>query len=251
MALESTIVSHGMPYPQNLELARKVESILQSKVSCQNVVVTLSFLFAFNFLKLFFIIKTYEICDKGVVPATIAVLDGICRVGLSSAQLEDLAKAGEEGRAKKCSTRDLPCLLATQREFNADVGHQWGATTVASTMKLAHAAGIATFVTGGIGGVHRGGHDSLDISADLTELSRTPVIVVSAGIKSILDIQRTLEVLETNSVPTVGWRTDEFPAFFSPHSGVSSPMKMDTAAQVASAYLAARALDLPQGYVMS
>jgi pseudouridine-5'-phosphate glycosidase len=114
-----------------------------------------------------------------------------------------LAKAGGEGRAKKCSTRDLPILLATQADeyTTADEhggGHLWGATTVASTMKLAHAAGIRTFVTGGIGGVHRNGHNSLDVSADLTELSRTPVVVVSAGIKSILDIERTLEVLETN-----------------------------------------------------
>jgi pseudouridine-5'-phosphate glycosidase len=169
---------------------------------------------------------------------------------LTKDDLEDLAKAGEEGRAKKCSTRDIPILLATHNRIPPKGGADaWGATTVASTMKLAHAAGIATFVTGGIGGVHRNGEISMDVSADLTELSRTPVVVVSAGIKSILDIGRTLEVLETNSVPTIGWKTDEFPAFFSSHSGVASPVRMDQAEQVASAYWAGQALNLPQGCV--
>jgi pseudouridine-5'-phosphate glycosidase len=187
-----------------------------------------------------------------VVPATIAIKNGICRIGLSSEELEDLAKAGEEGRAKKCSTRDLPLIMATRHQTqDPAMGDLWGATTVASTMKLAHAAGISTFVTGGCGGVHRNGHVSMDVSADLTELSRTPVVVVSAGIKSILDIERTLEVLETNSVPTIAWQTDEFPAFFSTKSGVASPARMDSADQVASAYWAARALDLPQGMMVA
>lgn len=189
--------------------------------------------------------------SKGVTPATIAIKDGICHVGLLGEELEDLAKAGKEGRAKKCSTRDLPILLASSQSARSCAGHQWGATTVASTMRLAHLAGISTFVTGGIGGVHRNGEISMDVSADLTELGQTPVVVVSAGIKSILDIGRTLEVLETNSVPTVGWKTDEFPAFFSPYSGVSCPARVDNAETVAQAYWAARALRLPQGMLVA
>ena len=129
--------------------------------------------------------------------------------------------------------------------------HQWGATTVASTMRLAHLAGISTFVTGGIGGVHRDGQVTMDVSADLTELGQTPVVVVSAGIKSILDIARTLEVLETNSVPTMGWQTDEFPAFFSPHSGVQCPARVDSAEVVAQAFWASRALKLSQGMLVA
>jgi len=214
-ALESTIVAHGMPYPENLELAREVEQILET---------------------------------KGVVPATIAVLDGVCRVGLSQDELKDLAKAGEEGRAQKCSTRDLPMIMANAS--SSQEKPMWGATTVASTMKLAHLAGISTFVTGGIGGVHRNGENSLDISSDLTELGRTPVVVVSAGIKSILDIQRTIEVLETNCVPTYGWQTDEFPAFFSPSSGIPTPARADTSKEIADAYWFARHLDLPQGMLV-
>jgi pseudouridine-5'-phosphate glycosidase len=126
-----------------------------------------------------------------------------------------------------------------------------GAATVASTMRLAHLAGISTFVTGGIGGVHRNGETTMDVSADLTELGRTPVVVVCAGIKSILDVPRTMEVLETLSVPTVGWQTDEFPAFFSPHSGVPCPARVDTADDVAAAYWAARALGLPSGMLVA
>lgn len=217
VALESTIVAHGMPFPENLELAREVENILRS---------------------------------KGVTPATIAVRDGICRIGLDWDELEDLARAGEEGRAKKCSTRDLPMILAMPK-VSSSRGHQWGATTVASTMRLAHLANISTFVTGGIGGVHRNGEMSMDISADLTELGQTPVVVISAGIKSILDISRTLEVLETNSVPAMGWQTNEFPAFFSPHSGVDCPVRVDDAETVARAYWAARALRLSQGMLVA
>ena len=170
VALESTIVAHGMPYPQNLELAKDVSQILRS---------------------------------KGVVPATIAIKDGVFKAGLHPDEMINLAKAGEEGRAVKCSTRDLPLVASKyyRNKHNATIQNrngfseenvQWGATTVAATMRLAHSAGIATFVTGGTGGVHRGGELSLDISTDLIELSRTPVVVVSAGVKSILDIRRTL-----------------------------------------------------------
>lgn len=219
VALESTIVAHGMPFPQNLELAQEVESIL---------------------------------LDKGVTPATIAVKDGIFQVGLSSEDLSDLAKAGSEGRASKCSTRELSLLLGkSSLGVKKGEGHQWGATTVASTMALAHRVGIATFVTGGIGGVHRNGHISMDISADLTELSRTGVVVVCAGIKSILDIGRTLEVLETLGVPTVSYGTTEFPAFFSPHSGVHSPSQMDDCREIAEAYWAARDLEMPHGMLVA
>jgi pseudouridine-5'-phosphate glycosidase len=228
VALESTIVAHGMPYPQNLELALEVESILR---------------------------------EHDVVPATIAIRNGICRVGLKPKELEDLARAGEQGRADKCSTRDIPLFLARhrarttlkqQQQHDPEQQHVlWGATTVAATMKLAHLAGISAFVTGGTGGVHRGGEDSLDISADLTELAQTPVVVVSAGVKSILDIQRTLEVLETNSIPTMGWQTDEFPAFFSPSSGVPCPVRVDSADFVADAYWAARELNMSQGMLVA
>jgi pseudouridine-5'-phosphate glycosidase len=231
VALESTIVAHGMPFPQNLQLALEVEDIL---------------------------------LGMGVVPATIAVKDGICQVGLTTSELEDLARAGQEGRAQKCSTRDLPIIIAKATATTASSStiqsfprqqqqqhYQWGATTVASTMRIAHLAGISTFVTGGIGGVHKNGETSMDISADLTELGQTPVVVVSAGIKSILDIQRTMEVLETNSVPTMGWRTDEFPAFFSPKSGVACPARVDDAESVAAAYWVARHLRLPQGMLVA
>ncbi|EED95755.1 predicted protein, partial [Thalassiosira pseudonana CCMP1335] len=205
VALESTIVAHGMPYPQNLELAKDVSQILRS---------------------------------KGVVPATIAIKDGVFKAGLHPDEMINLAKAGEEGRAVKCSTRDLPLNV------------QWGATTVAATMRLAHSAGIATFVTGGTGGVHRGGELSLDISTDLIELSRTPVVVVSAGVKSILDIRRTLEVLETFGVPTGTWQSDEFPSFFSPTSGVQSPARFEDAMDVACAYLAGRDLGMTNGMLV-
>jgi len=216
VALESTIIADGMPYPQNIELAEDVENILRS---------------------------------KGVTPATVAILDGVCRVGLEMEEINDLAKAGGEGRTTKCTTRDIPVALATQSTGNGS--HQWGATTVASTMTLAHMAGISTFVTGGIGGVHRNGHVSLDISADLTELSRTPVVVVSAGIKSILDIGRTLEVLETLGVPTVAYGADEFPAFFSPTSGIKAPVRMDDSTTIAKAYWASRELNLSHGMLVA
>jgi len=216
VALESTIVAHGMPYPQNLELATEVSRILR---------------------------------ERGVIPATIAVKDGIFRAGLHPDELENLAKAGEENRAIKCSTRDLPLMASNITRSEETV--QWGATTVAATMRLAHAANINTFVTGGTGGVHRGGELSLDISTDLIELSRTPVIVVSAGVKSILDVKRTLEVLETFGVPVAAWQSDEFPAFFSPESGVKAPSRFNDAMSVARAYISGRELGMESGMLVA
>jgi len=221
VALESTIVAHGMPYPQNIELAKEVSHILR---------------------------------ERGVIPATIAVKDGIFRAGLHPDELENLAKAGEENRAIKCSTRDLPLMasnITTTAQQRSEETVQWGATTVAATMRLAHAANINTFVTGGTGGVHRGGELSLDISTDLIELSRTPVIVVSAGVKSILDVKRTLEVLETFGVPVAAWQSDEFPAFFSPESGVKAPSRFNDAMSVARAYITGRELGMDSGMLVA
>ena len=220
VALESTILSHGMPYPENVQLAEALADILR---------------------------------QRGVEPATIALRNGKCHVGLSIDDIRDLSQAKPEHRVVKCSSREIPLFLAKHGKTQQGDGGkpQWGATTVASTMRLAHLAGISTFVTGGIGGVHRDGENSLDISADLTELGRTPVIVVSAGIKSILDISRTLEVLETNSVPVVSYQTDEFPAFFSPHSGVASPASVENPETIASAFVAAQELGLPSGMLVT
>ncbi len=188
VALESTIIAHGMPYPQNLAMARAVEGIVRA---------------------------------GGAVPATIAIIDGRLKVGLGAAQLDLLARG--DGVAKT-STRDIPYLVATRAH---------GATTVASTMRIAALAGIPVFATGGIGGVHRGAEASFDISADLTELARTDVAVVSAGVKSILDIGATLERLETLAVPVVVYRADEFPAFYSRNSGHKAPLRLDTAEEIA------------------
>lgn len=206
VALESTIISHGMPYPDNVAMAREVEGIVRA---------------------------------GGAVPATIAVIGGRPTAGLSGDQLELLAS---EPGIRKASVRDLPWLLAT--------GHH-GATTVAATMRIAALAGIGVFVTGGLGGVHRGAEDSMDVSADLTELSRTPVAVVSAGMKSILDLGRTLEVLETLGVPVVGYGTDELPSFFSRSSGLAVPMRLDTPGEVAAMIRATRALGLGCGLVVA
>jgi pseudouridylate synthase len=189
VALESTIISHGMPYPQNVEMAAGVEQVVR---------------------------------DLGAVPATIAVLDGRPRIGLEPADLELLATSAD---VAKVSVRDLPVVIARRAH---------GATTVAATMRLADLAGIRVFVTGGLGGVHRGGHRTLDISADLTELSTTDVAVISAGVKSILDIGLTLEALETLRVPVLAYRTDEFPAFFSRTSGHQAPTRVDTADEIAT-----------------
>ncbi|CAM9368642.1 unnamed protein product, partial [Ectocarpus sp. 13 AM-2016] len=191
VALESTIISHGMPYPENLAMARGVEDIIR---------------------------------ERGAVPATVAVLQGRPHVGLTASQLESLAEAGP--RARKCSRRDLAVALAQGVD---------GATTVAATSYLASLAGVKVFVTGGMGGVHRGAETTFDVSADLAELAQTPIVVVCAGVKSLLDIEKTLEVLETNGVPVVSLGTDDFPAFFSPSSGVPSPLRLDTPSEVAAA----------------
>ncbi len=189
VALESTIISHGMPYPQNVDMATTVEQILR---------------------------------DNGAVPATIAILNGTPRIGLDSDGLELLAS---DPNVLKVSVRDLPFVVAQGLH---------GATTVAATMRLAALAGISTFVTGGLGGVHRGAQQTFDTSADLTELSHTDVAVISAGVKSILDIGLTLETLETLEVPVLAYGTDEFPAFFSRSSGHAAPMRVDTPAEVAA-----------------
>ena len=188
VALESTIISHGMPYPQNVQMAREVEAIIR---------------------------------EGGAVPATIAVLGGQPRVGLNDDDLELLATSPD---VAKVSVRELPFVMARGEH---------GATTVAATMRLASLAGISVFVTGGLGGVHRGAEHTFDVSADLTELSTTPVAVVSAGVKSILDIGLTLEKLETLRVPVLAYRTDEFPAFFSRSSGHAAPLRVDSAEEIA------------------
>ena len=198
VALESTIIAHGMPYPRNLETAQAVEAILR---------------------------------EEGAVPATIAVLDGRIRVGLDAAALESLATAPDMA---KLSRRDMAVVLA-------EGGH--GATTVAATMLCAHLAGIRLFVTGGIGGVHRGAETSFDVSADLEELAHTPVAVVCAGAKSILDLPKTLEYLETRGVPVIGLGTDTFPAFYCRSSGLTLDHRCDTPEQ-AAAIIAAQA-ELP------
>lgn len=189
VALESTIITHGMPYPQNLEMARNVEAVIRA---------------------------------HGAVPATIAIMDGRFCVGVSGEDLERLAQEG--GKAAKASRRDVSALLVK----GAIAG-----TTVATTMQIAALAGIQVFATGGIGGVHRGAEDTFDISADLEELSRTPVAVVCAGAKSILDIAKTLEVLETNGVPVIGYGTDEFPAFWARKSGQKVDHRFDNVGDIA------------------
>ncbi|HZK10330.1 MAG TPA: pseudouridine-5'-phosphate glycosidase [Clostridia bacterium] len=188
VALESTIISHGMPYPENLETALQVERIVR---------------------------------QAGAVPATMAILDGVMKVGLNKEELEYLATTKD---ALKVSRRDLPYVLASKKN---------GATTVAATMIMAKLAGIKVFVTGGIGGVHRGGEDSFDISADLMELAKTSVAVVCAGAKSILDIGRTLEVLETHGVPVLGYKTKEFPSFYTPKSGYFVDYTMESTQEAA------------------
>ena len=206
VALESTIIAHGMPWPQNLETAREVEDVIRA---------------------------------EGAVPATIAVIGGRIRVGLTDDELKQLAQAPD---AMKLSRRDLPFAIATGR---------LGATTVAATMICAHLAGIEVFVTGGIGGVHRGGHESFDISADLQELARTPVAVVCAGAKSILDLGLTLEYLETHGVPVLSVGQDNFAAFFTPDSGLKADFRMDAADEQARFIRAKWALGLNGGVVVS
>lgn len=206
VALESTIISHGMPYPRNVQTAREVEDIVRA---------------------------------GGAVPATIAVLHGVPRIGLNDAELDLL---GSDEHVRKVSIRDLPYVIATGEH---------GATTVASTMRLAALAGIRVFVTGGLGGVHRGAENSMDVSADLTELSLTDVAVVSAGVKSLLDIGRTLEVLETLGVPVISVGSDDFPSFYSRSSGFRSPLRLDSPAEIAAAMRAKWELGLAGGMVVA
>jgi pseudouridine-5'-phosphate glycosidase len=206
VALESTIISHGMPYPQNVAVAREVEQVVR---------------------------------DNGAVPATIAVIGGKICIGLAPEQLESLASATG---TLKLSRRDLPYALVSGKP---------GATTVAATMICAALAGIAVFATGGIGGVHRGGETSFDISADLQELARTSVAVVCAGAKSILDIRLTLEYLETYGVPVASVGQDEFPAFFTRESGFKTDLRLDTAAEQAAFIHAKWQLGLAGGIVIA
>jgi len=206
VALESTIISHGMPYPQNVQTAREVEQIIR---------------------------------DAGAVPATIAIIGGKICIGLTEAQLEEL---GNSPDAIKVSRRDLAYVLSQGK---------LGATTVAATMICAQLAGIKVFVTGGIGGVHRGAETSMDISADLQELAQTNVAVVCAGVKSILDIGLTLEYLETHGVPVVTVGQPRFPAFFTRESGFNADFQLDTAAEQASFIATKWALGLKGGVVVS
>ena len=207
VALESTIISHGMPWPHNAQTALAVEA---------------------------------EVRAHGAVPATIAVLDGRLKAGLSQAQIEQLGRLGPQ--ASKASRRDLPLLVAQGRT---------GATTVAATMIVAALAGIRVFATGGIGGVHRGAESSFDISADLQELSRTEVAVVCAGIKSILDLGLTLEYLETHGVPVIGHGTDCLPAFFTRESDFKVDVRLDSPAQIAAVMHAQWSLGLGGGLVVA
>ena len=199
VALESTIISHGMPYPKNVETALAVEQTVR---------------------------------DNGAIPATIAIFDGKCFVGLSKEQIEFF---GKEKNVWKVSLRDMPFVISKKL---------YGATTVAATMRIASMAGIKIFVTGGIGGVHRGAEKSMDISADLTEMENTSVAVVSAGVKSILDIELTLEYLETKGIPVVTIGQNEFPSFYSRNSGLDSPLRLDSAIEIAEMLKVKWALDL-------
>ena len=207
VALESTIISHGMPYPKNVETALNVEKIVR---------------------------------ENGAVPATIAIIKGKITVGLSKEEIEYL---GKEGLAvTKASRRDLPVLCALGAN---------GATTVATTMIGAALAGVKVFATGGIGGVHRGAETTMDISADLEEFAMTPVLVVCAGCKSILDIGLTLEYLETKGVPVIGYKTAELPAFYTTHSGFKVDYKLDDAATVAKAWAAKLEMGMQGGMVVA
>ena len=194
VALESTIISHGMPYPKNVETALNVEKVIR---------------------------------DNGAIPATIAIIGGRLKAGLSKEEIEYLGKKGQA--VIKASRRDLPVLLASKED---------GATTLTTTMMIAAMAGIHVFATGGIGGVHRGAQQTFDISADLEELAQTPVMVICAGAKSILDLGLTLEYLETKGVPVIGYGTDELPAFYTRHSGFGVDYRIDTPEELAAAFKA-------------
>jgi pseudouridine-5'-phosphate glycosidase len=206
VALESTIISHGMPYPKNVETALNVEKIVR---------------------------------ENGAIPATIAILKGRLKVGLTADEIEYLGKAKD---VVKCSRRDIPFIIAKKLD---------GATTVASTMILAAMAGIKIFATGGVGGVHRGAQETFDISADLLELAQTDVAVVCAGAKSILDIGLTLEYLETNGVPVVGYQTDELPAFYTRKSGFGVDYRIDSPEEMAQTLKAKWDLKLKGGLIIA
>ncbi|EIT83922.1 hypothetical protein A374_17844 [Fictibacillus macauensis ZFHKF-1] len=206
VALESTIISHGMPYPQNVEMALEVEQIIR---------------------------------DQGAIPATIGIMNGVIKIGLTREELEEFAT---NPYVEKVSRRDLPAVVASGKI---------GATTVAATMIAAKLAGIAVFATGGIGGVHRGGEVSMDISADLTELAQSDVAVVCAGVKSILDIGRTLEYLETQGVPVLGYQTSDFPSFFARESGFGVDVTCQTAEEAAQLLHTKWALGLQGGAVIA
>jgi pseudouridylate synthase len=206
VALESTIITHGMPHPQNVATAREVEAVVR---------------------------------ENGAVPATIAIIEGRIKIGLSDAELDWLGTAKD---VMKLSRADLPYAVASRRH---------GATTVAATMICAHLAGIRVFATGGIGGVHQGVETSMDISADLDELARTPVAVVCAGAKAILDLPRTLEYLETRGVPVVGYGTDRFPAFWSRTSELPVPLRLDTPEAIANLIHTKEALGLGGGVLVA
>ena len=207
VALESTIISHGMPYPQNVETALLVEQTIRA---------------------------------NGAVPATIAVIGGRLKAGMTREEIEYLGKAGRA--VTKASRRDLPALVAKKAD---------GATTVTTTMIIAHMAGIKVFATGGIGGVHRGAETTMDISADLEELAQTPVMVVCAGAKSILDLGLTLEYLETKGVPVIGFGTDELPAFYTRKSGFGVDYRVDSPAELAAMFRAQRELGYRGGMLVT
>jgi pseudouridine-5'-phosphate glycosidase len=206
VALETTIVTHGMPYPQNVETALAVEAIVRA---------------------------------GGAEPATIAILDGRIRIGLTADEIEALAHLRD---VRKVSRADLPHVLQTGAA---------GATTVAATMICAALAGISVFATGGIGGVHRGAETTFDVSADLDELAQTPVAVVCAGAKALLDLPKTLEVLETRGVPVIAYGTDAFPAFWSRESGLAAPLRLDTPAEIAAMIRTQRALGYGGGTLIA
>ncbi|KPU83837.1 pseudouridine-5'-phosphate glycosidase [Marinosulfonomonas sp. PRT-SC04] len=212
VALESTIITHGMPYPQNVETARKVEAVVRA---------------------------------GGAIPATIAVLDGQLHIGLTDDALEQL---GQAKNVAKLSRADFAACLASGGSGSTG---RTGATTVAATMIAANLAGISVFATGGIGGVHRGAELSFDISADLHELAQTSVTVVAAGPKAILDVPKTLEVLETLGVPVITYQQDNIPAFWSRVSDLVSPLRMDSAAEIARAQIVRRDMGLPGGQLIA
>ena len=207
VALESTIISHGMPYPQNVETALKVEQTIR---------------------------------ENGAVPATIAIIGGQLKAGCTPEEIEYLGKKGQA--VIKASRRDLPVLIARKAD---------GATTVTTTMIIASMAGIRVFATGGIGGVHRGAQQTFDISADLEELAQTPVMVVCAGAKSILDLGLTLEYLETKGVPVIGYGTEELPAFYTRHSGFKVDYRIDTPEELAAAFKAKMDCGLKGGMLVT